>query len=83
MILALSITKKSPVGDFLIENRKFLAMTYCPKIISIVGAGAFHFSVRKGKRWCHTAQITRKFLSSIIKVQLLELMFDSLKGEEK
>ena len=30
---------------------------------SIVSAVTFHFSVRNGKRWCHNASITRKFLS--------------------
>jgi hypothetical protein len=42
-------------------------MTHFPKqpiVFSIVGADAFHFSVRNGKRWCHIAQITRKFLFS-------------------
>jgi hypothetical protein len=42
-------------------------------MLSIVGAETFHFSVRNGKRWCRIAQITRKFLSSILK----ELINDS------
>jgi hypothetical protein len=51
--------------DLSFEERKFLAMTYCPTVTrSIVGADSFHFSVRNGKRWFQIAQITKKFLSS-------------------
>lgn len=49
----------------LFEKRNSLAMTHCPGLTaSIVGAGAFHDSVRNGKRWFHTAPITKEFLPS-------------------
>jgi hypothetical protein len=55
--------------DLSFEERKFLAMTYCPTVTrSIVGADSFHFSVRNGKRWFQIAQITKKFLASNLKV---------------
>ena len=39
-----------------------LSLVYKP---SIVGAGVFHFSVRNGKRWFHTAQKTESFSAKI------------------
>src|SRR3989344_5989585 len=43
------------------------ALTYCPGgNPSIVGADAFHFSVRNGKRWCHIAQKTESLSTNYI-----------------
>ena len=36
-----------------------------------MSAVTFHFSVRNGKRWCHNASITRKFL--LVKSKKLEI----------
>ena len=44
-----------------------------------MSAVTFHFSVRNGKRWCHNASITRKFL--FVKEQ--ETINSSSKSEEK
>ena len=44
------------------------ALTYCPRgNPSIVGADAFHFSVRNGKRWYHIAQKTESLSTNYFK----------------
>lgn len=62
----------STIGS-LIKPQKIPALTYCPKpMLSIVGAKAFHFSVRNGKRWFRFAQNTGKIfnLNQVVKETL-------------
>src|SRR5690349_24572838 len=40
---------------------KALAMTYsCMRMHTTIGAAAFHFRVRNGIGWCHSAIVTRE-----------------------
>jgi hypothetical protein len=40
---------------------KLLAMTYsCMRLHTTIGAAAFHFRVRDGIGWCHSAMVARK-----------------------
>ena len=53
--------KKNPAGNPGGVWYKALAMTYsCMRMHTTIGAAAFHFRVRKGIGWCHSAIVTRE-----------------------
>src|SRR6478735_8713931 len=53
--------KKNPTGFPAGFWCKALAMTYsCMRMHTTIGAAAFHFRVRNGIRWCHSAIVTRE-----------------------
>ena len=53
--------KKNPAGDPAGFCCKALAMTYsCMRMHTTIGAAAFHFRVRNGIGWCHSAIVTRE-----------------------
>ena len=56
--------KEKPPTSFLIGgflSKKALAMTYsCMRMHTTIGAAAFHFRVRDGIGWDHSAVVTRE-----------------------
>ena len=49
-----------------------LAMTYSRMLVhTTIGAAAFHFRVRDGIGWCHSAMITRERVEGRIRPWLL------------
>ena len=52
---------KSPASIEAGLGDKALAMTYsCMRMHTTIGAAAFHFRVRDGIGWCHSAMFTRE-----------------------